>query len=795
MTWRRWSFTALFVFLVFTAIVTAQTGTLRGTVVDKQTQAPLVGVNILVQGTEYGAATDSEGEYVIPGVEVGLYAISYSMIGYEQRVITDIQILSDHATSRDVELRQSYVESQDEVTVTANSYFSKEEEAPVSYRNLNYEEVRRSPGAREDVSRMVQNLPGVAPTTDDRNDLVIRGGSPTEVLYMVDNIEIPNPNHFPTQGATGGPISMLNTEFIREVNFMAGGFPAKYGHRLSGVLDIHYREGNREQYGGKFDLSFAGAGGNFEGPIQQGKGAWMFAFHRSFLDFLDPLLDFGGTPIYSNAQVKAVYDLASDTKLSLLGIGGTDRIHIDPKPAAEDFETGEIDTLTVQDVVNRNQQWTFGGTLSKIWREDLHSKWTISHSYYRFFTDVNLDDEQVRRPETGEELDIEGLASHNLYDNTSTEQTTSLKSNWTYLLNSRDEIGFGGYAKLFQFDHQIRYTPHDERNSVGEETAPNTVNRSEELNPKLGGYVNFSKGLGEGIQFNLGLRYDCFDLLGTHDLSPRFSVSYRVNKHLTFNGAAGAYRQRPDFIFITGHPSNDENLTSIRSNHYVLGADYLLSEGAMLSVEVYRKNYDHYPISADPDYPFYSTINSGASYGSASFSDRLVSDGIAQASGIELLLQKKMLGDFYGTISYSLSKIEYQAMDDMWRPGSFDSPNVLNIVGGYRLNKHWEFSLKWRYADGRPYTPYDKEASVQAGQGRIDTDRINGERFDPYHRLDLRFDHRSYFDKMTLVSYFSIENVYNRQNQSHVQWSSDREEAIFAYQTGFFPVGGFSLEF
>lgn len=260
MAFRYWFF------IVFVSGISvslwAQTGEIRGTVAEKQTRQPLAGVNIVLQGTRMGGATDDNGNYRIANVPAGIYTVMYSMIGYEKQIVTDVLVNSNQTTYKNVSLRQSYLESEEEVTVTAYSYFTKEEDIPVSYRNLHYEEVRRSPGAREDVGRMVQNLPGVSPSTDDRNDLIIRGGSPSEVLYMVDNIEIPNPNHFPTQGATGGPISMINSQFIEDVNFMAGGFPAKYGHKLSGVLDINYRNGNRKGYDGKFDLSFAGLGMN-----------------------------------------------------------------------------------------------------------------------------------------------------------------------------------------------------------------------------------------------------------------------------------------------------------------------------------------------------------------------------------------------------------------------------------------------------------------------------------------------------------------------------------------------------
>ena len=754
------------------------------------------GVNIILQGTSYGAATDDNGNYAIQNIPAGIYTVVYSMIGYEKQVVTDVLVNSSQTTYKNVSLRQSYLESAKEVTVTAFSYFTKEEEIPVSYRNLNYEEVRRSPGAREDVGRMVQNLPGVSPSTDDRNDLIVRGGSPSEVLYMIDNIEIPNPNHFPTQGATGGPISMINSHFIEDVNFMAGGFSAKYGHKVSGVLDINYRNGSRTGYDGKIDLSFAGLGVNIEGPIAKNQGTWMFALHRSFLDFASNFLNYGGVPIYANTQGKVVYDLASDAKLSVVGIAGSDRITIEPSLDKGDFETGGIDTSKYQWVQNKNQQYTVGLNLSKIWTSRLHSNFTLSRNQTQFFTDFNLHEKRVERPASGEDLRVNVLNKYNVYNNESTESVNDLKTDWTYLLESEDKVNFGIYGKWMSYNHSILYTPtpDDTVNSLGEPLQSDTTSARQNWTPKTGIYMDYFRQISPVWSFNMGLRYDYFSLLKTHDWAPRISTSYRFSEKLTINAATGIFYQSPDLIFITGDPSNQNTLHSIRSDHVIIGLDYLLSEATLFSMELFRKNYHDYPVASDTAYDHITMANAGANYGSA-YTAAGVSEGVGHATGIEFLLQKKSVRDIYGLLSYSYSVIEHAALDGVLRPGNFDSRHVLNIVGGYRFSKRWEISGKWRYAGGRPYTPYDREASIQAGAARTDLRRINDKRYSPYHRLDLRFDHRTYYKHMTLVSYFSIENVYNRQNQSQVFWNSDQQETQFAHQTGFFPVGGFSLEF
>ncbi|OQY27095.1 MAG: hypothetical protein B6244_11640 [Candidatus Cloacimonetes bacterium 4572_55] len=769
----------------------AQTGQLQGTATDRLTGEPLIGVNVILKGTPLGSATRDNGSYQIPDVPVGIYTIIFSMLGYEKKVQTNVSIRPEKTTFLSAELDEQVL-SGSEVVVTAASYFSKDSDAPTSVRTLGYEEIRRSPGAREDISRMIQNLPGVNPTGDDRNDLVVRGGSPSEALFLVDRIEIPNPNHFGTQGASGGPISMLNTELIKNVEFFAGGFPAPYGGRISAVLDVHYREGDRHRFGGKADLNMGGAGVNLEGPIRGGRGSWIFAAHRSYLEVMESVLDAGGVPIYTNLQGKMVYDLRDDLKLSIIGLGGLDEIEIEQEPDKEDYEIGERDTSEVEFIVNKTRQFSIGSNLTKLWGHRLFSNLTLFHSYNRFYIDYNIRDSEITRPD--DKLELATIIQTNVYDNTSTEQITGAKNDWRFVLPNRDQLNWGASAKVLQFDHDIVYQPYDSLNAVGGQSEPNIVSVKQDPTTKIGAYVSFIKRFPPYFELTIGGRYDYFHLLETHDFGPRIGAAFHINKRLTVNAASGIYYQSPEFVFITGDSMNRENLKSLRCEHYIAGFDYLLTEATLFSAEIYRKNYSDYPISSDPDFAFYSTANSGGDYGSVG-SDELISQGKGRAIGLELLLQKKLISGLYGMISYSLSKVEHQAMDKIYRSGEFDNRHVFNLVAGYRLSKSWELSLKYRYSGGRPYTPFDESASIEAGRDQLDTSRINDERFAPYHRLDLRFDHRKYFKKFVLVTYFSIENVYNRENEGDIFWNEKKLSTDNAYQTGIFPIGGISLEF
>ncbi|MCA9732129.1 MAG: TonB-dependent receptor [Deferribacteres bacterium] len=789
-----WRILVSFLFLFQVAF--SQTGTLRGRVTDSETGEPLIGVNVVVKGTPRGAATDMEGYYTISKMDVGGYTLKFTMIGYEEKGVTDVFVRNQKTTFTNVVLHAAVLESGEEIVVTARSYFAKDSETPVSTRMLNYEEVRRSPGAREDISRMIQNLPGVTPSSDDRNDLVVRGGSPSEVLFFVDNIEIPNPNHFGTQGATGGPISMLNTEFIRNVNFIAGGFPAKYGNKTSAVLDISYRKANPEDLHRKVDLNFGGFGANFEGTFAQNNGTWMLAGHRSFLDFMENLIDIGGVPIYSNLQAKVTYQIGKSTQLSLLGIGGDDRIVIDWTPEVNDYAEGEMDTSHVEHIINKTRQGTVGMNLSHVWTERIFSNFTLSHSYNRFFIDYNIRLQETTRPAGKDELEFKTIANghHDAYDNTSTENVTQLKSDWTWLATKAISINWGIDLHLPQYHHETAWFPFYDVNVVGGTEEPAQVSVKQAISPQTGVYGEMTQKFTHRLTLNAGLRFDHFQLLHTKNWSPRLSLSYIINERLTVSAATGRYFQSPPFIYITGDENNLLNLKSMGSDHFIVGFDYLLAEATLFSVEAYRKYYFDYPVSGNPDFPFYSTANSGADYGAAGGGE-LISAGKGRGHGIEFLLQKKLVSGIYGLASYTYSKIEHKALDGIYRDGAFDNRHIANIVVGYRLNKNWEFSCKWRYAGGRPYTPIDEQASQLADFMQIDPQHLNEARFDPYSRFDFRYDYRSYFGRYTLVSYFSIENVFNRENQGAVFWNRKTGAEAFSYQTGFFPVGGFSLEF
>lgn len=778
------------------AEIFAQSGIMRGKVVNSSDKQALPGVNIIVMGTDFGAASDENGEYFLSGIPAGYYAVRFSFIGFEPKVVTDIFIRGNKAVYVNIELNSQPIE-QGEVTVTSG-YFEHPSDAPLSLQSLNFEEIRRAPGAREDVSRMIQNFPGVSMTQDDRNDLIVRGGSPSEVLFMIDGIEVPNPNHFGTQGSTGGPISMINSEFIDNAKFYLGGFNASYGDKISGVMDINYREGIRNGISGKVDLNFGGAGGYFEGGFDEGKGSILIGAHRSFLDLLESVFDIGGVPIYNNVQTKIAYDINNTHKVSFLFLGADDKIDIDKEIDRNDFHAGVTDTAVYYDVKFKSQQLTGGINLRSFWDNNFYTDFIVSHSYNKFTTYQRALDIEAFHDSSENKLLNEKTVTQNLtYSNISTEQISNIKLNANYVFSKSTLFSLGVYFRNSWFDYSIDYLPfHPERrNEFGILPESYHIKRNITEAFKYGGYINLKQDFGSYLVLNLSARVDHNKLLNKTSYSPRVSLLFKPTNSFSIHTGYGRYYQSPELLWIAGDPLNEKLLKDFGCDQFLSGITYLVTPATKLTVEGYYKKYFDYPVADDEGYEMITMANAGATYGNSTEANKLLSKGEGKAFGLDFSLQQKLVNDFYGMLSYSFSDIKHKAKDVVYRRSAFDKKHVLNLVFGYRINKEFELSCKWRYAGGSPYTPYDSQASIEAGEGILDLTKINESVFPSYSRFDIRLDHREYYESGTLVEYISIENVFGSKNVLRQEWNRAAGKAQYEYQMGFFIVGGISYEF
>ena len=757
------------VFFISTFSVSAQdkvrTGVIKGAVMDTDTKAPLIGANVIIVDTKKGAATDIDGKFILLNVPVGNYTLQFSYIGYEPMKKTDIIVRSERITFVQAELTLSIIKGQ-EITVTAG-YFSQIQDQPTSTVNFSSEEIRRAPGSAGDVSRILMSLPSVAKVNDQTNSLIVRGGSPIENAFFIDNIEVPNINHFPTQGSSGGPIGMVNVDFIRNVNFYTGGFSSLYGDRLSSIMDLTFREGNRDEFDGQLDLNFAGFGGVAEGPLFDRKGSWFLSVRRSYLDLLVDAFDIGTSvaPSYGDYQGKLVYDISPDHKLIALGVYGDD--HNDPdKKAAEENDM----------IVYGNQDLymnTIGINWRALWHKSGYSNTSVAYTSQKFEEDY-----------------YETTTSNHLLRNRSHEQTLKMRNVNHFRFNARNSIEFGFDAKHLITDYGNFYAEYTD--ALGDTVPTFTLDKKIDAN-KVGGFVNYILKPILHLTANLGLRADYFSFNKNMYVSPRLALSYKLTDRTSINGSTGLFYQNLPLILLSQNEEN-KNLKDPMAVHYIFGIEHLLTENTKLTVELYQKDYDHFPL--DPTQPTLFLIDElYYRYGFFFNHARLIDTGKALSKGIEFMVQKKLAENIYGLASASYFRSKYKDGNGNWRERVFNNRAIFSVEGGYKPNKSWEFSLRWIYAGGPPYTPFDLVASRDLNRAVLDGDRINEARYPDYHSLNLRCDRRFHFSGSNLVFYFSVWNAYNRKNIATYFWNEIEKKEDIIYQWSLLPIFGLEYEF
>lgn len=756
--------------MLLSGLLSAQTqsapgsGTIRGKIVDADTKAPLAGANVSVLNTILGASSDIDGSFVIPDVPVGSYTLSFDYLGYAPVGRTDIIVRPGRITTVDMELHPSTVDAA-AVTVTAG-YFGEGSAQPLSLTSFSQEEIRRAPGSAGDVSRILMSLPSVAKVNDQSNSLIVRGGSPVENAFYVDNIEIPNINHFPAQGSSGGPIGLINVDFIKEVDFSAGGFPARYGNRLSSVMELRFREGNRSEFDGQLDLNFAGFGGVAEGPLGGGKGSWLFSARRSYLDLLIKAIDTGTSiaPRYGDYQGKLVYDLHPRHQLTLLGIFGDDHSRSDREAAREN-------DMTVYGTQDYGEN-TAGLNWRMLWTGKGFSNTSLS------YTGLNFREDYF---ETGSDIMV--------VRNRSSEQAWKLRN--------RNHFRLGAHALEFGIEAQYRAADFDNRyaaftDALGDSVAPQQLDR--EISARqLGGFASLTLQLLPRLSATAGLRGDYFSAQPEVRIAPRLALDYRLSERTALSGSAGLYHQHLPFVLLVQQAENRE-LPPLQATHYVLGISHLLSADTRLSLEAYRKDYRHFPI--DPAQPALFLIDEiFYRYGFFFHHGPLSAAGEAKSQGVEIMLQKKLAERLYGLASASYFRSEYRGGDGRWRERVFDNRYIFSVEGGYKPSRSWEFSLRWIYAGGAPYTPFDEAASRARQRGVLAEAALNRARYPDYHSLNLRFDRRFHFDRANLVFYFSVWNAYNRRNIAGYYWNIGENRPDEITQWGVLPIFGLEFEY
>jgi len=687
-------------------------GTIKGNITDVDTKLPLPAANIILTGTQHGASTDLNGNFTIYNVPVGSYTAQCSYIGYEPIIITDVVVKSNRVTMLQTELKSSAINA-DVVTVKP-SYFVKTEKQPVSVVSVTNEEIRRASGSAGDVSRIMMALPSVAKVNDVRNSLVVRGGSPMENGYFVDNIAIPNINHFPTQGASGGAVGLLNVDFIKNVRFYSGGFAAVYGDKLSSIMDLSFREGNPSEFDAQLDLNMQGFGAVAEGPLWDKHGSWMFSARRSYWDLIINEFDIEASaiPEIADFQGKVVYNLSNKHKMSFLDILGFEESIIEKERSLENRENVYGNWKSVSNTAGANWRYLWGGKG--------YSNTSISFNYTKWNSKA-----------------YETRTDYKLTENESTEQKIWLRNINHYNLNPNAVLDFGVEVKLIDMQYDNFYAAYTD--PLGNLTPELRVD-DKITSVKYGAFVSYHHSLFNRLIATPGIRLDYFEYNDNVHISPRITLSYQLRQNTFLNCSYGKFYQFLPMIMLSQNESFKE-LNDPVADHFVLGVSHLLSEDTRLTVEAYSKEYRNMPL--DPGQGSLFIIDgSNEVYGFSNY-EQLVDEGEAYARGVEIMLQKKLAKNIYGVTSGSYFRTRYKDYDGVWRDRSYDNQYMFTINGGYKPNNHWEFGMRWVYAGGTPYTPFDIKASEAAHRAVLNSTKINEERLPDYHTLDVRVDRRS----------------------------------------------------
>jgi hypothetical protein len=736
-------------------------GEIYGKVIDAVTKQPIPGANILLLDTNFGAAADEEGNFKLSGIPLNTYRIRASTVGYESQIKTDIVVNPTRPANLIFELRMTVIDLEG-VTVSSG-YFSKDPSQLISTQSFSYEEIRRSPGGFEDVIRALSVLPGVALPEAGRNDLIVRGGAPSENLYLVDGIEIPNINHFGTQGAGGGPLSYINLDYVKETQFSTGGFPVNYGDKLSSVLRIDLRTGREDRLGGKATISATQFGLNLEGPLSDNSD-FIFSARRSYLDFIFKAAGFGFVPEYYDLIAKTNYSMDKNNQLSFLFIGAFDNVKYFNDTEEKRFDNSRI-------LGSDQTQYVAGITFRNLFNK----------GFYKIILSRNFVDYDSRQQDS---LLIP------IFLNKSLEQENTLRGDIVYQLSPAVEWSSGLAAKLIKFNADIKFPIF--LTSFGD-TLPTNILQTEDVYYKAFLYTNVSFKIIENFTFNLGLRGDYFSgIVNELYASPRFSSSYKLTNNFNINFSSGIYRQFPSYIWIPSDQKN-ESLDAVRADHYILGFDYSFREDAQIKVEGFIKDYKNYPASLIR--PYLVLANTGAGYSGAenNFSafglEPLLSEGYGLTRGVEFSIQKKLSNNkLYGILSTTLSETKFSAIDNIERIGSYDQTWLFNLSAGYKFSEEWEASMKFRFASGYPYTPFNPDGTQNISE-------YNSRRLEPNHALDLRVDKRWFIGNLTLITYIDVQNIYNKTNRSFIRWDPRNMKVDNPSSIGVLPTIGVSLEF
>ena len=744
-----------------------------------------MGANVIIEGTEKGAISDENGFFEITNISPKSYNLSVSYVGYQSKKIFNIIIKSKGNQTLEILLVESS-EELDEIIIY-ESPFKKSAETPLSVNTFSRVEIESYPGADNDVTKVVQSMPGLSPSVGGfRNDIIIRGGAPNETVYYLDEIEIPNINHFSTQGSAGGPQGMINISFIDEVTLSTSAFGVEYDNPLSGVLQFNQKNGNPKEISGNFRFGASDSAITLEGPFsksENNKTTFIFSARKSYLQFLFELIGLPIRPDYWDFQWKVNHKIDDYNSINFIGLGAIDDFSVE---APDDFDFTQQSFLEQVPIIQQNSTTTGISWIRKFKEKKGQFILALSTNKLKNIFSRYVDNENLN-----------GL----YFRNDSHEWETKLRLKTVNYVNDW-KISWGG---------NIQYSDYFNNTS-------DLYNQAEYITKfnfyKYGLFGNISKSFFENkLDVSIGIRSDEDTFSSgsniTNNLSPRLSTSLSISKdrRLKWNSSLGTYYKIPVYTVLGFKNSlgefTNQDAKYTRSNHIVTGFDYALGNASKISVEGFLKKYNQFPISVVDGV---SLANKGADF-EVLGNENIITDGKGKTRGIEFLFQQKLTNNFYGIFSYTFFKSEFTDVNGNYLPSVWDSKHLSSFSGGYKLKKNWEISSRWRFSGKTPYVPYDLDASLANYPNMIlDYSQLGNVKLGNFSQVDVRFDKKWNKENISINFFIEILNLLAQKIPSPSEYGLERDNTgniitpfnlveIDVNRESMIPSFGFSIDF
>lgn len=772
-------------FFVPTLIFSQIDGALNGYVYDSKSGLPILEANVVLEGTEKGAITDENGFFEIENIYPKTYNINVTYLGYQSKKIFNTIIKSKGNQTLEILLTE-YNEELEEVLLF-ESPFKKTAETPLSVNTFSRVEIESYPGADNDVTKVVQSMPGLSPSVGGfRNDIIIRGGAPNETVYYLDEIEIPNINHFSTQGSAGGPQGMINISFIDEVTLSTSSFGVEYDNPLSGVLQFKQKNGNPKEINGNFRFGASDSAITIEGPFSKNDDnstTFIFSARKSYLQFLFKLIGLPIRPDYWDFQWKVYHKIDDYNSINFIGLGAIDDFSVE---APEDFDFTQQTFLEQVPIIQQNSSTIGISWIRKFKEKKGQFILALSSNKLKNIFSRYSDNES-----------LEGL----YFRNDSHEWETKIRAK-TINYWDKWKITWGG---------NIQYSDYY-NNTSDLYTQLNYLTKFNFY--KYGFFGNISKSFFTNrLDLSLGLRVDD-DTFSTgsdifSNISPRVSSSFSLtdDRKLKWNSSIGTYYKIPTYTILgfkngLGNYGN-RNTKYTKSKHIVTGFDYAIGSTSKISVEGFYKKYEQFPISVVDGV---SLANKGADFEVLGNED-VISIGNGKTKGIEFLFQQKLTNNFYGIFSYTFFKSEFTDINGNYLPSVWNSKHLSSFSGGYKLKKNWEVSSRWRFAGKTPYVPYNLQSSLANYPNMVlDFSRLGDVKIGAFSQIDLRVDKKWNKEKISINFFLEILNLLSQKIPTPPEYGIQRDDIgsiitplslveVDVNRESIIPSFGFSIDF